>query len=81
MFLILLFCVSWVVFFAIMLQMVDQRSNSRAQTSNAEQTHMKPRNHQSVGEVTAESLYLKDWTERHQKDDWARRRLSGIILR
>ena len=81
MYLTLLFCVSWVIFFTVMLQIVDRQSISGAQMSNRKPMQTKSGDDQPIGEFTSESLYLKDWTKRHQKDDWARRRLTGISLR
>jgi len=81
MYLTLLFCVSWVIFFTVMLQIVGRRSISGAQVSNRKPTQTMSSNDQPIAELTSESLYRKDWTKRHQGDDWARRRLSGISLR
>ena len=80
MYLTLLFCVSWVIFFAVMLQLVDQRSSSSPQLSNIKPTQMKPGDDQLIDEVRSDSLYLKNWNRRSQKDDWARRRLAGVSL-
>jgi hypothetical protein len=71
----LLFCVSWVIFFTVMLQLVDRSSSGRPVKSSRKSSRNTMDGH-SITRAQSETLYLRDWTEQYEDKDWARRRLS-----